>query len=426
MLETKNLTVTYGSHRALEAVSANVGENEICVVLGSNGAGKSTLLKAIGGIVRANGPTEIIKDGRSLNGLPASQIVEAGVALVPEGRGIFGDLTVAENLELGAYAKRARGREKKNRDMVLELFPKLAERRGQVARTMSGGEQQMVAIGRALMSSPDILMLDEPSLGLSPLLCTELFRTLREIRGTGVGILLVEQNARQSLAIADRGYLLENGHLTGEGTAERLISDPAVQRAYLGSVEQKADIHHEERVSYMVSYSRQADALSSETNTIEALVRRAEQVHAAHIEAKRASSPVPSAFRTAQQKSAGPATGSSIPELVRRADEVMKQYVIERRQARLKAAGKPSGTDAARPTEPAAPAAQAKAEAPPPSAPHEEQRQPAPKANGHAEPQASHEAQQEPRRNIPQRAPVPLPVPEFMRNGSAHGGKSDH
>jgi branched-chain amino acid transport system ATP-binding protein len=166
--------------------------------------------------------------------MKAHRIVEEGIALVPEGRGIFGELTVAENLQLGAFAARARRGEKETLEKIYALFPRLAERKAQVARTMSGGEQQMVAIGRALMSRPEILMLDEPSLGLSPLLTQELFRSLKAVAATGVGLLLVEQNARQSLKIADRGYLIENGAVTGENSASALMSDPAVVNAYLG------------------------------------------------------------------------------------------------------------------------------------------------------------------------------------------------
>ena len=166
--------------------------------------------------------------------MPAEQIVEEGIALVPEGRGIFGDLTVEENLRLGALPERAKGDEQANLDRIFSLFPKLVERRRQVARTMSGGEQQMVAIGRAMMSSPQILTLDEPSLGLSPLLCKELFQNLRRVKNLGIGVLMVEQNAKQSLAIADRGYLLENSRIVHEGKADALMTDPAVQAAYLG------------------------------------------------------------------------------------------------------------------------------------------------------------------------------------------------
>jgi len=178
--------------------------------------------------------SEIFIDGSSISDWDPHQIVEAGLSMVPEGRDLFGELTVLENLMLGAYPRRARGEEEANLDHVMTLFPKLAERRKQIARTMSGGEQQMVAVGRAMMSAPSILMLDEPSLGLSPLLCSELFKALAEIRKSGVGILLVEQNVKQSLAISDRGYLLETGRITGEGTAEALANDQAVLRAYLG------------------------------------------------------------------------------------------------------------------------------------------------------------------------------------------------
>ena len=176
----------------------------------------------------------IVLSGRDLSALPPHRIVEAGLALVPEGRGIFGDLTVRENLRLGAYPERSRASEREILERVLTLFPRLAERLGQTARTMSGGEQQMVAIGRALMSKPDVLLLDEPSLGLSPLMCKELFAALARIRESGVSVLLVEQNARQSLAIADRGYLIETGRIVGEGRAIDLRDDPAVRRAYLG------------------------------------------------------------------------------------------------------------------------------------------------------------------------------------------------
>jgi branched-chain amino acid transport system ATP-binding protein len=235
MLEVRNLGVDYGQHRALDNVFIRVEPGEIAVILGANGAGKSTLLRAIGGLCEGTVRGEVDMGGAPILGLPPHRIVEHGIALVPEDRGIFADLTVRENLLLGAYAQRARDDQMANLDRVLALFPKLAERQTQVVRTMSGGEQQMVAIGRAVMSNPQILMLDEPSLGLSPLLCKELFGNLAEVRRAGMGILLVEQNAKQSLAIADRGYLLENAHIVGEGTAAGLRSDPAVQKAYLGA-----------------------------------------------------------------------------------------------------------------------------------------------------------------------------------------------
>ncbi len=234
MLEVRNLSVSYGQHRALDGVSINVEKGEIVVILGANGAGKSSLLRAVGGMSEGTASGEVSLDGDPVAGLPPHEIVERGIALVPEGRGVFPDLSVRENLLLGAYTARARENESTNLDRVQELFPKLAERHDQVVRTMSGGEQQMVAIGRAMMSSPQILMLDEPSLGLSPLLCKELFHSLTEVRKSGLGILLVEQNAKQSLAIADRGYLLENAQITGENSAQNLANDPSVQQAYLG------------------------------------------------------------------------------------------------------------------------------------------------------------------------------------------------
>jgi branched-chain amino acid transport system ATP-binding protein len=233
MLEVSSLSVAYGKHRALDDVKISVGEREIVVILGANGSGKTSLLKAVAGIVPKSA-AKISLSGRDIAAMRANDIVEAGLALVPEGRGIFGELTVRENLLLGAYARRARAKEKENLERTLSLFPKLSQRMEQAANTMSGGEQQMVAIGRALMSAPDILLLDEPSLGLSPLVCGELFASLGKIRSAGIGVLLVEQNAKRSLQIADRGYLIETGRITGEGSAAQLRDDPAVQRAYLG------------------------------------------------------------------------------------------------------------------------------------------------------------------------------------------------
>jgi branched-chain amino acid transport system ATP-binding protein len=235
MLDVARLSTSYGQHLALDGVELTIVRGEIVVILGANGAGKTTLLKTIAGLVRPHPGARIALDGCDLARLPPHAIVEAGIALVPEGRGIFGELTVRENLLLGAYPGRARAKEAANLGLVLGLFPRLRERYRQTVRTMSGGEQQMVAIGRALMSSPDILLLDEPSLGLSPMLCTELFQVLAGIRGTGIGILLVEQNARQSLKLADRGLLIEAGRIVGQGSAAALRVDPAVQRAYLGA-----------------------------------------------------------------------------------------------------------------------------------------------------------------------------------------------
>jgi branched-chain amino acid transport system ATP-binding protein len=235
MLEIADLSVSYGKHQALDGVSANVTQGELVVMLGANGAGKSTFLRAVAGITPKAAGAQITLDGQDISALAPHDVVEAGIALVPEGRGVFGELSVQENLRLGANPRRARPQAAANMDKILDLFPVLADRRKQMVRTMSGGEQQMVAIGRAMMSAPDILLLDEPSLGLSPLLCSELFKSLAKVRDASVGILMVEQNARQSLAISDRGYLLENGRIAGTDTAAALRNDQRVQAAYLGA-----------------------------------------------------------------------------------------------------------------------------------------------------------------------------------------------
>jgi branched-chain amino acid transport system ATP-binding protein len=236
MLEVTDLSVSYGQHLALAGVSVSIMPGEIVAVLGANGAGKSTLLQAIAGLITPAAGS-ITLGAADLLALAAHRIVEAGIALVPEGRGVFAELTVHENLMLGANARRARAAERENREFVLTLFPRLHERLQQTVRTMSGGEQQMVAIGRALMSAPGILLLDEPSLGLSPLLSQELFTVLERVRKNGTGVMLVEQNAHQSLRIADRAYLIETGRLVGQGPAAQLAEDPEVQRAYLGAAE---------------------------------------------------------------------------------------------------------------------------------------------------------------------------------------------
>ncbi len=236
MLEVESLSVLFGRHEALHDVKIRVETGETVVILGANGAGKTTLLKSIGGLVRPMSGYTMRLEGVALQDHPAHALVEAGIALVPEGRGIFGELTVRENLDLGAFARRARGSETKNRERVLGLFPRLAERLDQRVRTMSGGEQQMIAIGRALMSAPRLLLLDEPSLGLSPLLTKELFQALARIRSADIGVLLVEQNAIQGLAIADRGYVLATGRIVAEGRAADLRNDPAIAKAYLGEV----------------------------------------------------------------------------------------------------------------------------------------------------------------------------------------------
>ncbi len=238
MLEARDIAVRYGQHRAVDGVSLDVRQGELVVVLGANGAGKSSLLRALCGVTpRAGGVVRL--NGEDISGLQPHLVTRAGVALVPEGRGVFGELTVRENLRLGATPARARAGEAANLDRVLALFPRLAERLPQTVRTMSGGEQQMVAIGRALMSAPDFLLLDEPSLGLSPLLAGELFLALAHLRDGRLGILLVEQNARRSLAIADRGYALEQGRIAIEGAANDLAGDPRIMEAYLGAATSK-------------------------------------------------------------------------------------------------------------------------------------------------------------------------------------------
>mgnify|MGYP005813305721 CR=1 FL=1 len=238
LLEVRDLTVYYGHVRALEGVELEVDEGEVVAVLGANGAGKSTLLRTISGLVRPRRGTvqlrgtEIVSGGHSL---PAHRIVGEGISHVPEGRQIFATLTVEENLNLGAFTRRSdEAGVARSRQQVFELFPRLAERRRQLGGTLSGGEQQMLAIGRALMSAPHLLLLDEPSLGLSPLLVRTIFRTLAEINQAGVTLVLVEQNASLALRLARRAYVLENGRVAIVGTAHELAADPRVRQAYLG------------------------------------------------------------------------------------------------------------------------------------------------------------------------------------------------
>ncbi|MDC0739307.1 ABC transporter ATP-binding protein [Cognatishimia sp. SS12] len=236
MLELSDVTVKYGQHLALDKVSLQIAKGETVVILGANGAGKSSLLKAIAGLVPCAGAAQITLNGQPLRGTAPHLITEAGIALVPEGRGIFGDMTVEENLTLGANPIRARQREAETLALIYDLFPRLQERRKQIARTMSGGEQQMVAIGRALMSNPDFLMLDEPSLGLAPVVIGEMFKALAKIKTTGVGLLMVEQNVKASLKLADRGYLIEAGRMSASAEAATLLNDKEVQSVFLGAV----------------------------------------------------------------------------------------------------------------------------------------------------------------------------------------------
>ncbi|MBL4785434.1 MAG: ABC transporter ATP-binding protein [Cohaesibacteraceae bacterium] len=235
MLEIKNLSVRYGKHLALNSINFEMKTGISTVILGANGAGKSTLLKAIGGACCPENGTRISFNGLDLLAMEPHQIVNQGIALVPEGRGIFEQMTVEENLSLGAFPPRARRNEKQQSDMVYTMFPKLAERRKQGVHTMSGGEQQMVAIGRALMSCPDLLLLDEPSLGLAPVLVQELFLTLEKIGQTGMSMLIVEQNVKASLQLVDFGYLLEAGQIVGSGAARLLLNDDAIKKTFLGA-----------------------------------------------------------------------------------------------------------------------------------------------------------------------------------------------
>jgi branched-chain amino acid transport system ATP-binding protein len=233
VLEIFDLDVSYGDARALSGVSLSVKPGEIVALLGPNGAGKTTLLQAITGLLPSRGGV-IRWEGADLIGLAGHLIVERGVALVPEGRRVFGSMTVEENLGLGAFAARARAGQRANLERVYTVFPILRERRRQIVRSLSGGQQQMVAIGRALMTNPRLLMLDEPSLGLAPLLVRSIFEVLAEINRGGVAVFLVEQNVHAALTLAHRAYILETGCVVEEGSAGQLLQNPHVRRAYLG------------------------------------------------------------------------------------------------------------------------------------------------------------------------------------------------
>ena len=232
MLEVRDMVAGYGQVEVLHGVSLDVGLGEIVALLGSNGAGKSTLNNNISGIYRPFGGS-IVFEGRDICGARSEAIVDLGIIRVPEGRRVFPNMSVHENLEMGAY-RRARSRRKQNIDRVATVFPRLAERFGQLAGTLSGGEQQMLAIGRSLMAEPRLLILDEPSLGLSPILVEEMFGLVRQLHSDGLSILLVEQNVVQSLEIADRAYVLENGKVAMQGNAVTLLQDEDLRRSYLG------------------------------------------------------------------------------------------------------------------------------------------------------------------------------------------------
>jgi branched-chain amino acid transport system ATP-binding protein len=233
LLELRGIDVSYGDLPALRSVSLTVEAGEILSVVGANGAGKTTMLRTISGLMRPRAG-EILLENVRTDRLPCHAVVERGVVQVPEGRKIFSSLTVLENLELGSYTARAKAHRAQSLDRVLTLFPILGERRRQVAGTLSGGQQQMLAIGRALMALPRILMLDEPSLGLAPLIVQEIFGIIAEINRAGTTVLLVEQNTRQALALAQRGYVLENGRVVLAGSGQDLLGNEHVRRAYLG------------------------------------------------------------------------------------------------------------------------------------------------------------------------------------------------
>jgi len=233
MLKVENLVVSYGGIEALKGVSLEVPEGKIVTLIGANGAGKSTLLRSIIGLVKvASG--EIAYNEQKINGLNSQKIVQTGITLVPEGRRVFPNLSVLENLKIGAYMRNDNDEIEKDINWVYELFPRLKERSWQMAGTLSGGEQQMLAVGRALMCRPKLMMMDEPSLGLAPLIIKDIFRIIREINKQGMTILLIEQNANMALKIADKAYVLETGNITMQGTGRELLENPEIAAAYLG------------------------------------------------------------------------------------------------------------------------------------------------------------------------------------------------
>ena len=233
MLKIKNLEVAYGDAVVLSDIELEVNQGEIVALVGANGAGKTTLLRTASGLHRAQSGS-IHFEGQAIDRRNPHQIVDAGLIQVAEGRKLFPHMTVLENLEMGSYIKRARANRTESLDRVLELFPVLAERTGQDAGTLSGGEQQMLAIGRALMTQPSLLMLDEPSLGLAPLVVKDIFRVVEEISRDGTTVLIVEQNAVQTLKLADRGYVLENGRVLMSAPSKELLADESIRTAYLG------------------------------------------------------------------------------------------------------------------------------------------------------------------------------------------------
>ena len=233
MLEIKDLHVSYGGIKALRGINIEVPDGKIVTLIGANGAGKSTLLRTISGLVKAESGS-ILLDGKELIGQPINKICSEGIALSPEGRHVFTDLSVLENLRIGAYLRNDKKAVEQDLEWLFKLFPRLKERSWQFAGTLSGGEQQMLAVGRALMSRPKILMLDEPSLGLAPLIVQQIFDIIREINNSGVTVLLIEQNANTALKTADLAYVIETGEIVLSGTGKQVLENPTVREAYLG------------------------------------------------------------------------------------------------------------------------------------------------------------------------------------------------
>ena len=233
MLEIKDLEVYYGVIQAIKGISFDVNEGEVIALIGANGAGKTTTLQTITGMLSAK-KGSILFEGTDITKVPGHKIVSMGMAHVPEGRRVFAELSVYENLKLGAYTRKDKQEIAESLERVYKSFPRLKERKNQLAGTLSGGEQQMLAMGRALMSKPRIILMDEPSMGLSPIFVNEIFDIIREVSESGTTVLLVEQNAKKALSIADRAYVLETGSITMDGKAEDLLNDEAVQKAYLG------------------------------------------------------------------------------------------------------------------------------------------------------------------------------------------------
>lgn len=233
MLTVEDINVYYGAIHAIKGISLDVPDGEIVALIGSNGAGKSTTLRTISGLMKPK-TGKILYEGHDIAGVPAHKIVGMGLCQAPEGRHVFANMTVLENLELGAYLRKDKDGIAKDMDDVFKKFPRLLERKDQLSGTLSGGEQQMLAMGRALMSRPKLLLLDEPSMGLAPLLVKEIFNIIKEINESGTTVLLVEQNANMALSIADKAYVLETGRITLSGTAKELASSEAVRKAYLG------------------------------------------------------------------------------------------------------------------------------------------------------------------------------------------------